>query len=307
MHKFTFRAFSSLFLFCFFSLSLLAQPVKKPATTTTATTKPATTATSTKPGATTASTAATAGKGGPKGTIAADMDCSVKINNGAKPVMVKAYTPTDVTLKVGANTIEALAADKKSTYKRTVTVKAGETAVVEISFFEDGKFLDYVKSGNVNMVEAALKKDPSLLNNDNGTLTSSPLEIAIENSQADLVKYLMNKGASFTKPENIYPLHKTVLYVSSAKTKEKPIAADRDLVDYFLAKGCKVTDKDDGGNTPLLCAVRANKLDMVMYLVDKGSDINAKNDFDDTPLKLAQDKGEITIINYLKSKGASEK
>lgn len=250
--------------------------------------------------------AAAAGKGTAKGTLAADMDCSVKINNGAKPVALKAYTPTDVTLKVGDNTIDAVSADKKSTYKRTVSCKAGETVIVEISFFEDGKFLDYVKNGNVNMVEAALKKDPSLLNNENGLLTSSPLEIALVNSQPELVKYFMNKGASFKTPEDIHPLHKTALYVSSMKPKDK-MAPDRELTDFFLSKGCKLTDKDDGGNTPLLCAVRAGKLDLVMYMVDKGADINAKNDFDDTPLKIAQDKGLISIINYLKSKGALEK
>ena len=297
--KNTLQKFALVLLICSTSHSLFSQ-VKKPATTTTTTAKGGTSAKG--------ATAAVAGKGAAKGTIAADMDCTVKVNGGAKPVLIKAYTPTDVTLKAGDNTIEALASDKKSTYKRTITVKAGETAVVEISFFEDGKFLDYVKTGNVNMVEAALKKDPSLLNNDNGTLTSSPLEIAIENSQPDLVKYLLSKGASFTKPENIFPLHKAVLYVSSTKPKEKDKPApDREMVDLFLAKGCKITDKDDGGNTPLLCAVRANKLELVMYLVEKGSDINAKNDFDDTPLKIAQDKGEITIINYLKSKGALEK
>jgi hypothetical protein len=248
-----------------------------------------------------------AAKGGAKGTLAADMDCSVKINGSAKPIALKAYSPMDVTLKVGENKIEAVSSDKKSTYKKSITVKSGETVVVEISFFEDGKFLDYVKTGNVNMVEAALKKDPGLLNNENETLTSSPLEIAIVNSQPELVKYLISKGASFTKPENIFPLHKSILYVSSVKpAKDKP-APDKELVEFFLSKGCKITDKDDGGNTPLLCAVRAGKLELVMYLVEKGADVNAKNDFDDTPLKMAQDKGQITIINYLKSKGALEK
>jgi len=252
-------------------------------------------------------TTAPAGKGTAKGTLAADMDCSVKVNGAAKLYNVKAYNAQDVMLKAGENTIEATSADKKSTFKRSVTAKAGETVVIEISFFEDGKFLDYIKTGNVNMVEAALKKDPSLLNNENELLTSSPLEMAISSSQPELVKYLINKGASFTKPENIYPLHKTILYVTSAKpAKDKP-SPDKELAEYFLTKGCKINDKDEGGNTPLLCAVRANKLDMVMFLVDKGADINMKNDFDDTPLKLAQDKGEITIINYLKSKGALEK
>jgi ankyrin repeat protein len=254
---------------------------------------------------TTASAAAS--KAGVKGKLAADMDCTVKINGAAKLINVKAYSPVDAALKVGENKIEAVSADKKSTFKTTVNAKAGDNVVVEISFFEDGKFLDYVKTGNVNMVEAALKKDPTLLNNENETLTASPLEIAIVNSQPELVKYLMNKGASFTKPENIYPLHKSILYVSSVKpAKDKP-APDRELVEYFLSKGCKITDKDDGGNTPLLCAVRAGKADLVTFLVEKGADINAKNDFDDTPLKMAQDKGQITIINYLKSKGALEK
>lgn len=192
-------------------------------------------------------------------------------------------------------------------YRRTVTGKAGETAIIEISFFEDGKFLDYVKEGNVNMVEAAVKKDPTLINNENGTLTSSPLEIAIQNSRVDLVKYLLSKGASFKKPEDIYPLHKSALYGSSVKpSKDKP-APDKELVDIFMAKGCKLTDKDDGGNTPLHCAVRAGKYDLVVFFVEKGADINAKNDFDDTPLKIALDKGLISIINYLKSKGAQEK
>lgn len=253
-----------------------------------------------------AATAAAAGKGAAKGTLAADMDCSVKVNNSAKPVALKAYTPIDVTLKAGDNAIEALSADKKSTYKTTVKAKAGETVLVEISFFDDGKFLDYIKAGNVSMVEAALKKDPSLLNNENETLTASPLEMAITSSQPELVKFLIGKGASFTKPENIHPLHKTILYVSSTKAKDQPAAPDRMLAEFFLSKGCGINEKDDGGNTPLLCAVRANKLDLVMFLVEKGADLNAKNDFDDTPLKMAQDKGEITIINYLKSKGALE-
>jgi hypothetical protein len=246
-------------------------------------------------------------KGTAKGTLAADMDCLVKINGSAKPVSIKAYTPTDVSINVGDNTIEATSSDKKSTFRRTVSAKAGETVIVEISFFDDAKFLDYVKNGNVQMVETALKKDPSLLNNESGSLTSSPLEIAITSGQSDLVKFLIGKGASFTKPENIFPLHKSILYMSSTKPKDKLSAPDREMTDLFLSKGCKLSDKDDGGNTPLHCAVRAGKLDLIAYLIDKGADINAKNDFDDTPIIIAQNKGYISIINYLRSKGAEEK
>jgi hypothetical protein len=252
--------------------------------------------------------ATAAGKAAPagaaKGTLAADMDCMVKVNGSAKAVSLKAYTPIDVMLKVGDNTIEAESSDKKSKFRSTVVGKAGQSVIVDISFFDDSKFLDYIKTGNVNMVETAIKKNPGLATNEDGALVSSPLQIAIESSQPDMVTYLMSKGASFTKPENIYPLHLAIKYASSAKpAKDKP-APDKVLVDLFLSKGCKITDKDDGGNTPLHCAVRAGKLDMVTMLVKMGADVNAKNDFDDTPMKIAEEKGLISIINFLAQNGA---
>ena len=251
------------------------------------------------------------GKGAPvvkaaaKGTLAADMDCAVKLNGAAKVINLKAYTPLDVVLKVGNNTIEAVSLDKKATYRNSVIGKAGEKIIVEISFFDDTKFLDYIKTGNINMAETAIKKNPGLAGNEDGMLVSSPLQIAIENSQPEMVAYLMGKGASFLKPENIYPLHLAIKYASAKKpAKDKP-APDKQLAELFLSKGCKITDKDDGGNTPLHCAVRAGKMDMVIMLVKMGADVNAKNDFDDTPMKIAEDKGLISIISFLAANGAT--
>jgi ankyrin repeat protein len=239
-----------------------------------------------------------------KGTLAADMDCTVKLNGGAKLISLKAYTPLEVVLKVGDNSVEATSTDKKASFRNTIIGKAGETVIVEISFFDDSKFLDYIKTGNVNMAETAIKKNPGLATNLDGALVTSPLQIAIENSQPEMVTYLMSKGASFLKPENIYPLHLAIKYASSTKpAKDKP-APDKQLAELFLAKGCKITDKDDGGNTPLHCAVRAGKMDLVTMLVKLGADVNAKNDFDDTPMKIAEEKGLISIITFLTENGA---
>jgi hypothetical protein len=242
-----------------------------------------------------------------KATLAADMDCSVKINGAAKLVMVKAYTPLATTINTGENYIEATSSDKKSTFNRTVIGVAGETTIVEISFFDDSKFLDYVKQGNVNMVETAIKKDPGLANNEGQSLTTSPLETAIQNSHLDVVKLLMTHGANFTTPENIFPLHKSALYASATPQGKEKIAPDKELVDFFISKGCKVTDKDDGGNTPLHCAARGGKLELVKFFIEQGADVNAKNDFDDTPLKIAEDKGYVSIIDVLRAKGAVDK
>jgi hypothetical protein len=246
-----------------------------------------------------------AAKASAKGTMAADMDCTVKLNGAAKLINLKAYTGMEVVLKVGDNSIEAVSLDKKSTYRNSITAKSGETVLVEISFFDDSKFLDYIKTGNTSMAETAIKKNPGLATNEDGNLVTSPLQIAIENSQPEMVAFLMSKGASYLKPENIYPLHLAIKFASTTKpAKDKP-APDKQLVDLFLSKGCKITDKDDGGNSPLHCAVRAGKMDLVVMLVKMGADINAKNDFDDTPMKIAEDKGLISIISFLAANGAT--
>jgi hypothetical protein len=245
--------------------------------------------------------------GSVKGVLTADMDCVVKVNGNPKLLNAKTKIPLAIVLNVGENKIEATSAETKSTFKSTVIGEFGIQAKVLVSFFDDDQFLDYIKQGNIQMVEAVIKKNPTVASNKAETLISSPLEVAIQNSQVDIVKLLLNNGANFNSPSQIFPLHKAVLYTSSAKSaKDKP-AKDIELVDLFLSKGCKLTDKDDGGNTPLHCAVRAIKLDMVNYLVEKGADVNAVNDFGDSPLKIANDKGAISIMTYLTSKGAVEK
>ncbi len=250
------------------------------------------------------------GGGAPKGTFTADLDCSVKLNASPKIIQLKADTPVIVALKAGDNSVEATSIDKKSNFKSSVKGVVGETTRVEISFFDNKRFLEYVKQGNLSMIESAVKKDPLLISNETATLISSPLEIAIINSQPEVVNFFLEKGVSFSKPKNIYPLHKAIMFASSAKitkTKKRIPPTDSILADLFLSKGCDINEKDEAGNTPLHAAVQYGKSDLVIFLIQRGASINTKNAFNDTPLKLAENKGYITIIDYLKSKDAVEK
>jgi len=261
----------------------------------------------------------------PKGaifvTVTSDMDCTIKLNASTKivPVLnnrmmastdkfiIKSGEAGSFILKAGENKIEAFTMDNKNSLKRSVTAKANERPELELVFLGDNKFLDYIKEGNLSMVEGAVKKNPVLLNNSDESLLASPLETAIVNSKVDIVKYFVSNGADFNKPEKIYPLHKAASFGSGKIPKAGGKSDDRILVDLFLSKGCKITDVDDGGNTPLHCAVRANKMELVAYFIELGADVNAKNVFDDTPLKIAQDKGLVSVIDLLKTKNAVDK
>ncbi len=242
-----------------------------------------------------------------KATIVADIDCTVKINGAVKAIDVKAFKAMPVVLMSGENTLEAVTLDKKSTFKKTVDAAAGSTPAVEFTFLSDNKFLEYIKEGNIAMVESAIKKNPSLASLDSSNLAASPLEIAIENSRVDIINLLISKGTNYSTLAPFFPLHKSVMFASSEKLDKDKYAPDRELVDCFLNKGGQITDKDDGGNTPLHIAAQAGKLDLVIFFVEKGADVLAKNNTGETPLKIAEDKGYISIIDYLKPKVAALK
>ena len=107
-------------------------------------------------------------------------------------------------------------------------------------------------------------------------------------------------------PQKLYPLHLVTKHASNMIPAKGGDPDDIRLAKLFMKKGCKITDLDEGKNTPLHAAVRANKLELVKLYLEKGAAINAKNVFDQTPLAIAMDKGYISVIDYLKSKGAKE-
>mmetsp|Transcript_13751 Transcript_13751/g.19054 ORF Transcript_13751/g.19054 Transcript_13751/m.19054 type:complete len:379 (+) Transcript_13751:118-1254(+) len=59
-------------------------------------------------------------------------------------------------------------------------------------------------------------------------------------------------------------------------------------------------NRDDHGNTPLICAVRNNDFDMVRFLVEEANaKVNAKNNHKATPLLHACESGHVKIVSYL--------
>ncbi len=58
------------------------------------------------------------------------------------------------------------------------------------------------------------------------------------------------------------------------------------------------------GSTPLIYAVRANKVNIAKFLIEHGANVNAKNVRGQTPLSLAERAGNTEMIQLLKAHGA---
>jgi ankyrin len=71
------------------------------------------------------------------------------------------------------------------------------------------------------------------------------------------------------------------------------------LMEIFLSKGVNINDTDRAGNTPLILAVEAKKMNSVEFLVNRGADINLANSTGETPLFVAVEVDSLSLAKYL--------
>ncbi len=156
----------------------------------------------------------------------------------------------------------------------------------------------------------------------------APLHLAAGNGKLDIVKYLINKGASIDVRDCFY---QTPLYWA-AKSGELDMVkylvnkgASVDIEDsygwtalywavenenFYIAeylikeKGIDVSARYSNGKTMLHEAIRFAKLDAVRYLIGKGIDIDIKDGYGDTPLHWAAIRGKIDMVRYFIEQGA---
>jgi len=131
--------------------------------------------------------------------------------------------------------------------------------------------------------------------NQKGKCNKTPLYIAIENKNEDLIKYLID--------------HKVTIDDSSIL----PVAVKNDIsmatIQYLIDHNIKIIKHTYNKDTsPLIEAIQKNDESLVKYLIDNGIEINFNdNTSHDSPLSLAFKKRNENIIKYLIEHGADIK
>ncbi|KAF7539120.1 hypothetical protein G7Z17_g12488 [Cylindrodendrum hubeiense] len=72
----------------------------------------------------------------------------------------------------------------------------------------------------------------------------------------------------------------------------------------FLAQGGNMNGRDGDGNTPLTCAILADKEEAVMFLLTSGANVSSRDGSKLPPVFLAASVGSIDAVRLLISKGA---
>lgn len=158
-----------------------------------------------------------------------------------------------------------------------------------------------INKGDLAAVKAAIEANPKLaLANSRGG--QSPLYTAIQSGKADIVTYLLEKGAD--PNGDTYGNTPLSTVMSSYGENWKPVA------EALVAKGAKIDGDDNQGNTPLSRAISNGgngQKEKVAWLLSKGADINARSRQGRTPLETALSSSNTEIVTLLLEKADIKK
>jgi ankyrin repeat protein len=124
----------------------------------------------------------------------------------------------------------------------------------------------------------------------------TPLSKAAERGNADVVEFLISKGADL----KVRPKDGDLTILN--------FAGNRAVAEVLASSGADIngTPSDYGRNTPpIISAVWNNHPDVVTFLIEKGANPNAKNYASQTALRLAVEGGHDEIVRILLDQGAT--
>ncbi|MDN3725091.1 ankyrin repeat domain-containing protein [Aequorivita sp. SDUM287046] len=163
----------------------------------------------------------------------------------------------------------------------------------------NGVFNYAAKRGNINLLKALAAKgaDYKTLNKKGGNafLFAAQGTRGFENN-LEVYEYLKSLGLqqNVVTKEGYTPLHR-LAYANS----------DKATIEFFIAAGADVNQKDAEGNTPFLNAASRNKFEIVELLSKSVQDFNVANNKGQTPVMLAVKGNDAEVVAFLLQNGSN--
>lgn len=152
-----------------------------------------------------------------------------------------------------------------------------------------------VEDNNLSEVKMRVYMGERVNAKDKGYDGNSPLHVAVENGNLEIVQVLLNAGAKIN---------------SKNSEKRTPLMmldedANVELVNLLLRYKAKINLADKEGNTALILASEWANADILQALINAGANVNAVNKEGRTALMAAAERGDLENVKTLLGAGAN--
>ncbi len=206
---------------------------------------------------------------------------------------LKADSSKNFVLTFGEHTVEATMTGGKEKWTQKITIDSPERKQYDIAFVSKEKFMTYLRSGNVEMMKAIMKKFPEVVNPE-GETDWAPLIIALQINKTDIAKLLIENGADVNSATEPTPLYTAIM------------SGNSEIALLLIEKGAAIHFANADGWTALHAASYQGKEDVVKKLIENGAVVNLMSNQGDTPLSLANKQGKTSVAALLQQHSAKE-
>jgi ankyrin repeat protein len=150
-----------------------------------------------------------------------------------------------------------------------------------------------VRAGNADIVRFLISKGANVNIKDN--YGETPLQTAAHIDNLDIIIQLVSHDAEIhiRDASGVTPLHDAVYH------------GQMETVKYLISQGAEINIKDISGQIPLHYAVKDNKVEISKYLITKGAEVNARDGDRRCSLHYTVINGNLELLKHLISSGAS--
>lgn len=221
-----------------------------------------------------------------------DLACTLNID-GKKVAELKADSSKSFVLSMGEHTLEALLPGGKEKWTRKINIESADRTQMEINFISKDKFMNYLRSGNIEMMKATIKIIPDVVNAQSET-DWAPLIIALQLNKTEIAKLLIENGADVNSATEPTPLYTAIM------------SGNSEMALLLIEKGAAIHFANADGWTALHAASYQGKEDVVKMLIEKGAVVNLMSNQGETPLSLANKQGKTSVAALLQQHAAKE-
>lgn len=175
------------------------------------------------------------------------------------------------------------------TQKKYESDTLGTRAPAKTKYVYDTSLVRAIKTGDADRVRTLIYANVDV--NERNYAGITPLTVAAEKGNMDIIKLLVEEGGASVKLPSSYGV--TPLIAASA-------AGQNEAADYLLKNGADPAAKDDLGKTALLHAMSASDRRLTETLVKLNNRaVNVPDNLGNTPLIYAAQKGGVDNIRIL--------